>query len=72
MFVTYSDVDKLSMFTFSAEASELGIRPGQFPDVIETNIGNKLPFYSPVAENEGRSVVYTQVAGCAKLKIYNT
>ena len=38
------DVHEYEIHKFSAEASTLGLRPYSFPEMIETDMGNKMPF----------------------------
>lgn len=54
---------------FNAEASELGMAPGELIDVIETDYGNSLPFVL-ISRND-YAFEYKQVAGAITLTIYN-
>ena len=56
-------------FTFVGFASDLRLPPGVVPRVIETTLGNRENF---VLESANEDVfVYSQVAGCVRLHIYN-
>lgn len=59
---------------YTAFASDLGMRPGEWPHKIPTSLGNKLDFVAEHTEvNDGdlQWVVYRQAAGCISLKIFN-
>ena len=60
---------------FVAYASDLGLAPGEWPELFETNIGNGLHFiwqHQSFDENGGVShVSYRQELGCCDLYIYN-
>lgn len=62
-------VTKHELFQFVAEASTLGLPPGKWPKVIETELGNKQPFVlQHLNENDA---VYGQLLGCITLRILN-
>ena len=59
---------------FTAEASSLGIRPGQWPQVIETTLGNRNVFRYMFFHKENSDLsycVYRQDLGCITLTIFN-
>ena len=63
---------------FSASASELGMKPGHWPAMLETTLGNKQAFHLAelVPENTGEeaNVVYAryeQSNGCISLIVFN-
>lgn len=60
---------------FSGEASELGFRPGQFPEQFEVSgLGNGMPFFVQSVyrvEGEVLYVKYHQYAGCTSIKVFN-
>lgn len=60
---------------FSAEASEIGLRAGQWPKQIVTKIGNGRPFLrtSKKVDEIGdlRWVTYVQEFGCCRIRVYN-
>ena len=59
---------------FAAEASSLGLHPGEWPQSISTSLGNSQPFlFSHRVEIDGDllSVQYTQAFGCVTLNIWN-
>lgn len=60
---------------FIAEASELGLKPGQWPKSINTKIGGKQKFFHKFAEKLNKamdveSVVYLGEGG-GKLTVFN-
>lgn len=65
------------LISYSAEASELGLRPGQeWPrEVRVPGLGNGQPFYARrqivMGENEFGGLVYRQAMGCLELTIFN-
>jgi hypothetical protein len=79
MKITYAnrqqlDVHEYEVHKWSAEASTLGIRPGQWPVAIETELGNGLPFRfstKEIRDGELLWVDYFQGNGCIWLRIYN-
>ena len=68
------DVHEYEIHKFSAEASTLGLRPGEWPVKIETDMGNKLPFVfssKEVVDGDLCWVTYRQDLGCISLRVYN-
>lgn len=57
-------------FRFVADASELGLRPGEWPQQIKVPIGNGQPFYMLGYPTESWTE-YKQEFGCVHLRIYN-
>jgi hypothetical protein len=61
--------------TFVAEASDLGMRPGEWPITIQTDLGNGLDFVivDSTKDRDGGvlSVFYRQSGGCTTLKIFH-
>jgi hypothetical protein len=61
-------------FLLSAEASTLGLKPGQWPTAIQTDIGNQRPFVIRGSTKEGgdlRYVDYLQPHSEFVLRIFN-
>lgn len=62
---------------FQTDASDLGLRPGEWPLVLEvsTDIGNGRSFIEPAIirnpDGDVAYVVYRQQFGCISLKIWN-
>jgi len=62
---------------FIAEASSIGLKPGQWPEYIFVmpKIGNGMVFQrrSPITSQDGdlRAVKYLQQLGCAELVVLN-
>lgn len=57
------------MGQFLIEASTFGLKPGEFPTVIETNLGNHKPF--GLVELNPERAKYRQMDGICKLTILN-
>jgi hypothetical protein len=74
MHVTYSQVTEVKVHQFVAEASGLGLRAGQWPKEIQTDMGNKQPLFpisKVVRDGDIVYVRYGQGNGCLTIKIYN-
>jgi hypothetical protein len=59
---------------FTTEASDIGLRPGEWPRIIETKIGNGQPFIAmrkEVRDGDLLWVDYLQGNGCIWLRIFN-
>jgi hypothetical protein len=60
---------------FIAEASTMGLPPGEWPTAIVTYLGNRQPFiYERNEVNQERELMavhYTQAGGSATLTIFN-
>jgi len=59
---------------FCTEASTLGLRPGQWPEKIETKIGNGQPFYiisKKSTDGDIEYATYRQDCGCVVLRVFN-
>jgi hypothetical protein len=67
--ITVANVFEVSPLSFVAEASDLGLRPGEWPDALTTDLGNKLRLIR-VALDDGRAL-YRQDLGCVELAILN-
>jgi hypothetical protein len=77
MKIDYSMKDVVSEFEngkFSAFASDLGMKPGEWPVSIETTMGNKMPFlaiHQEINDGDLQWVTYRQGNGCISLQIFN-
>lgn len=59
---------------FTAEASELGLPVGVFPQHLKTTLGNGQDFYAyhdELRDGDRLWVDYHQGNGCIKLRVYN-
>jgi hypothetical protein len=59
---------------FSVEASDIGLKPGEWPRTIETTIGNRMVFIAmrkEIRDGDLLWVDYLQGNGCVSLRIYN-
>jgi hypothetical protein len=59
-----------NMMEFIVDASSIGLKPGEWPDTLATNMGNTLPFAKISADAEGTHV-YRQIAGGITLTVLN-
>lgn len=71
-----SKTDRYPYFSYSAEASELGLPVGRWPDKIHVDgLGNGQPFVPLRVIRQGEdgigAVVYKQLFGCLDLTIFN-
>jgi hypothetical protein len=79
MRITYENRDLLDVHEYethkwSAEASTLGLKPGEWPRTIETTLGNGMVFIAQrqeVRDGDLLWVDYFQGNGCISLRIYN-
>lgn len=79
MLITHKIADSftpLSPHKFATDASDLGLRPGQWPSQIRAEIGNGMPFLRGATNRDGRageisSIKYSQANGCIDLIIFN-
>lgn len=67
--ITYKMVTETKLHSFSADASDLGWRPGFWPTKVETTIGNGLPFLLWSATEDVR--IYRQANGIIVLRVFN-
>jgi len=73
--LTYKDVSEFELHKFSTFASDIGLRAGDWPVEIETNMGNKMPFIRATKmvspDGDLQWVTYYQACGCISLKVFN-
>lgn len=73
--VTNENADEVDVHRFASEASDLRLKPGEWPAQLQTNLGNGLPFIqvgqiiSPAGEFGGCR--YRQANGCISLSVFN-
>lgn len=64
-----------TLYAWSVDASELGLRPGEVPGQICTTLGNGLNFCAPVTTTNTRGEIicwrYRQHLGCLVLSVFN-
>lgn len=62
-------------YHYVGEASNAGLRPGQWPSTLETDLGNgrRLVRERPVRDSAGEliAVEYRQEFGCVVVKLFN-
>jgi hypothetical protein len=68
--VEQGTVTETEVHRFVTEASTLGLSPGSFPALLETELGNGLPFTRQRTRPDG-SVIYQQHFGCVQLVVFN-
>jgi len=62
--------EEYSKHEWEVEASTLGLKPGEWPTSIHTDIGNGMPFQFERVNDIGDHV-YRQVWGCTTLLVIN-
>jgi hypothetical protein len=68
--ITYDDVTAAGQHDrFCLCASDIGLRAGQWPETLETSIGNALPLKRIRVEGDG--VLYRQACGSVELLVFN-
>lgn len=67
--ITRDNAREFSPHAFVSEASELGLPPGMWPDVLETDLGNRLLLFRVAVDDVGAR--YRQEFGCVRLSILN-
>lgn len=68
--VTSKNTTEIAVHRFCTEASTLGIKPGECPQVLETDLGNGQPLVLE-AIGTGGEITYLQAFGCVKLVVLN-
>jgi hypothetical protein len=76
--ITEQNVTHSGLDMYCVEASDLGLKPGEWPNELPTTMGNKQPFvkdgpmYSGTDDDpELVGVNYHQLGGCITLKVWN-
>lgn len=72
--VTKDNASEHQVHEWIAEASDLGLRPGQWPVELTTDLGNGLPFIREWLgrdDEEVARVIYRQANGCIQLTVLN-
>jgi hypothetical protein len=65
---------EIKVHTFVTEASTIGLRPGEWPERIDTELGNGQPLLRgqpDLEDGEIRGVRYRQAHGCIAVLIVN-
>lgn len=74
MFADRKQFTEYEVHRFVTEASDLGLRPGQWPSRIETNLGNGQPLVAHRRIDhfgEFAGVEYRQLMGCIRVNVLN-
>lgn len=69
IFADRSFFEEEHLHFFSTEASTLHWPPGEWPEQVQTNLGNSQPLIRQSLDKHGAT--YTQLAGCITVRIYN-
>jgi hypothetical protein len=73
--LSHDQITEVEPHFFVTEASDLGLRPGEWPVKIQTEVGNgqSLVRASKKVDAEGDLlwVTYVQTLGCVRVRIYN-
>ena len=68
--ITSGLLNNAGEFYYTADASDLGLRAGQWPALIETTLWNRQPLQLDQHNDDG-SVDYRQIGGCITVRIFN-
>lgn len=73
MQIKRSQMQEFECHKFSAFASDLGWRPGDWPTTVETDAGNGRPFHFVDVDlvDDLVAVNYRQSCGCISLRVFN-
>ena len=63
-------VTNCAPYRYMADASELGLRPGEWPPKLRTTLGNGHMLYL-WSKGQDDERIYRQTGGCIELTIYN-
>lgn len=66
-----SQIHEFECHKFVADASDLGLRPGEWPRSFDTDAGNGQPFLFSAFHKDGSGATYRQANGCILLRIIN-
>jgi hypothetical protein len=70
--INRSQVTEFEVGKFWVDASELGWKPGQFPKVVQTDLGNGMDLiFERWSDVDFRVAQYSQVAGCIAVRVFN-
>ena len=72
--IEYKDVLEIEPHRFVAEAREIGLHVGEWPETLPTKIGNGMPFLRRSKKVQGCDllwVTYKQSNGCLTLRVFN-
>ena len=67
--ITNDNASEYKTHDWTADASELGLPPGYFPDSIECSLGNEQDLH--LCNVDGFTATYRQESGCIRLTIFN-
>lgn len=69
--VTNENASEEKLHHWVTEASTLGLRPGEVPSSMETDLGNRRPFLLVEHRVQGSAWMYQQEFGCIFLTVFN-
>lgn len=69
--VTYDMLIEREPYLFVAEASDIGIPPGGWPTLMDTEVGNGCPLVLQELKYNGQVAVYHQMCGCMQVSVFN-
>ncbi len=70
-FIDRKDTQEQKLHCFFAEASTVGLKPGQWPKYMNTNLGNGCALYRFKSLGDERGWNYKQNFGCITLTLWN-
>ncbi len=68
--ITSNHVTESQVHCFVTEASTIGLRPGHWPNLLKTELGNGCEFKFGRMFADG-SAIYWQLMGCIALRVLN-
>lgn len=72
--ITSQNVQETEPAYFIGDASSVGLKPGEWPTLLETDLGNKLPLTKTWVDRGAgdiNSVTYCQQLGVVRVKLFN-
>jgi hypothetical protein len=71
LFIDRKDTQEQTLHCFFAEASTVGLKPGQWPKYLKTNLGNGCSLYRHHYLGDEYGYLYKQNFGCISLTLFN-
>jgi len=72
--ITNQNAHEVEVHKFSAFASDLGLKPGEWPASMQTTLGNNMPLtvhHMEVRDEDLVWVDYRQMFGCILVRVFN-
>lgn len=69
--ITHDLVTEFEVHHFVTFATDIGLKPGEWPRNLPTDIGNGQDFLVASVGENGQWVNYIQMNGCVRLRVFN-